>query len=145
MSTKIAGVDVLLKAKAEDGSLEVIGGQTSATLSRSANEIDVSDKTSDWTQTIIGMKSYTIDGEGFVALGDSGQEKLENAFDSRSPLEVEFRLGEDDNADGVTYTGQVLITSLENSFGSEDAVTFSISLKGTGALTRTVGTVTTTA
>ena len=42
---KVAGCDVLVKVSKTDGTYTTIGGQTSATLNRSADTIDVTDKT----------------------------------------------------------------------------------------------------
>jgi TP901-1 family phage major tail protein len=139
--SKIAGVDVLLKVKdSATGELTVVGGQTGASLSRSASTIDVSDKTTGgWSSSLVGLKTWGVEAEGFVSLGNGGQELLEDAFDARKNVFVEIRVGADENADGITYTGEAVITSLENEFGQDDAVTFSVSLEGASPLVRTVG------
>ena len=139
--SKIAGVDVLLKVKNADGTLKIVGGQTGTSLSRQANTIDVSDKNSGaWSSSIVGLKSWSIDADGFVSLGDEGQELLEKAFEDREKIVAEIRLGKNDDAKGVTYEGECVITELSNEFGQDDAVTFSLSLAGAGELKRTVGT-----
>jgi TP901-1 family phage major tail protein len=142
--SKVAGVDVLLKVKEkETGDLIVVGGQTGASLTRSATTIDVSDKLSGaWASSLAGMKSFTIDADGFVSLGDKGQELIEQAFENREKVFIEIRVGDDTDAEGVTYTGACVITELSNEFSQEDAVTFSISLEGASPLVRTVGAVT---
>lgn len=138
---KVAGVDVLLKVKDSDGQLKVVGGQTGCSLSRSASTIDVADKTTGaWATSMAGMKSWSIDAEGFVSLGDEGQELLEKAFDERKTVFAEIRVGGTEDSKGITYTGEAVITSLENDFSQDDAVTFSISLEGASPLTRKVGT-----
>lgn len=137
--SKIAGVDVLLKVR-KDNALIVVGGQTGASLSRSASTIDVSDKTTGgWSSSLVGLKSFSIDAEGFVSLGDEGQELLEEAFENREPIVAEIRLGKDSDTKGITYEGDCVITALDNEFGQDDAVTFSVSLEGAGALSRTKG------
>ncbi len=143
--SKVAGVDVLLKVKdSETGELTVAGGQTGASLSRSASTIDVSDKTTGgWSSSLVGLKAFTIEAEGFVSLGDAGQEMIEEAFDAREKVFIEIRIGEDSDEAGVTYTGECVITELSNEFSQDDAVTFSVSLEGASALVRTVGAVTT--
>jgi TP901-1 family phage major tail protein len=142
--SKVAGVDVLLKVKDSDtGTLTVVGGQTGASMSRSASTISTTDKTSGgWSSSLVGIKSFSISAEGFVSLGNAGQELLETAFDNRENVFVEIRLGADSDAEGVTYTGECVITSLENEFSQDDAVTFSVELEGASPLVRTVGTVT---
>ena len=133
MAKKIAGVDVILKVKV-DGQMKAIGGQKGASLSRSAETIDVSDKTSGgWSESIMGMKSWSLDCEGFVTLGDEGFEALYTAFDERTPLEVDIKVG---GADGYTYTGEVVITDFPEEFPMDDAVTYSLTLQGASALKR---------
>jgi TP901-1 family phage major tail protein len=141
--SKVAGVDVLLKVKdAGTGTLTVVGGQTGASMSRSASTIDTSDKTTGgWSTSMVGLKSFSISAEGFVSLGNEGQELLETAFENRETVFAEIRLGADADADGITYTGECVITSLENEFSQDDAVTFSVELQGASPLVRTVGTV----
>jgi TP901-1 family phage major tail protein len=138
--SKVAGVDVLLKSKDALGQITTIGGQTGASLSRSASTIDTSDKTTvGWTTSLVGLKSFSVEAEGFVTLGDEGQELLELAFEQRKTVFVEIRIGADSNADGITYTGEAVITSLENEFSQEDAVSFSVSLEGASPLVRVTG------
>lgn len=141
--SKIAGVDVLLKVRSKkvEGELIVVGGQTGASLSRSASTISTSDKTSGgWETSMVGLKSWAIEAEGFVTLGDEGQDLLELAFDARETVYAEIRIGADANADGITYTGEAVITEFSNEFNQDDAVTFSLSLEGASPLARTVGT-----
>lgn len=138
--SKIAGVDVLLKVKDALGAFTVVGGQTGASLSRSASTISTSDKTSGgWETSMVGLKAWSVEAEGFVTLGNEGQDLLEDAFEDRKPVFVEIRLGADSDSSGVTYTGEAVITSLENEFSQEDAVTFSVSLEGASPLARVVG------
>ena len=94
MSTKVAGVDVLLKVKSGTGTLTAIGGQKGCSLSRSAETIDVSDRTSGgWAQSIMGLKSWSIDCDGFVCIGDSGFDLLYTAFENREAIDIEIKVG----------------------------------------------------
>lgn len=142
--SKVAGVDVLLKVKSKtDNTLIVVGGQTGASLKRQASTIDVSDKTNaGWSSSLVGLKSWSLDADGFVMLGDEGQELLEEAFDNRETVYVEIRIGADTDANGYTLTGEAVITELDNEFAQDDAVTYSLSLEGSTPLARTVGAVT---
>lgn len=137
MAKKVAGVDVLLKVDV-DGQKKPIGGQKGASLSRSAETIDVSDKTSEgWSESIMGLKSWSLECDGFVTLGDEGFEKLHDAFDNRDALDVEIKVG---GTDGYTYTGKVVITDFPEEFPMDDAVTYSLSLQGASKLIRTKNT-----
>lgn len=137
MGKKVAGVDVLLKVKKDSGFV-VVGGQKGASLSRSAETIDVSDKTSNgWSESIMGLKSWSVDCEGFVTIGDEGYELLETAFENREAIEVELKVG---GTGGYTRTGKAVITDFPEDYQQDSAVSFSISLQGASALTKTKNT-----
>lgn len=139
MAKKVAGVDVLLKVRSTEGEYVAIGGQKGASLKRQAETIDVSDKTSGgWSESIMGLKSWSLDCEGFVCLGDAGFNVLHTAFDNRTPLEVEIKVGD---TEGYTYTGSVVITDFPEEYPSDDAVTYSLSLQGASALIKKPNTV----
>lgn len=134
MGKKVAGVDVLLKVK-KDSTFIVVGGQKGASLSRSAETIDVSDKTSGgWSESIMGLKSWGVDCEGFVTIGDEGYELLEDAFDKREAIDVELKIG---GEGGYTRTGKAVITDFPEEYQQDSAVSFSISLQGASPLTKT--------
>ena len=133
MGKKVAGVDVLLKLKKDDNTV-VLGGQKGASLSRSAETIDVSDKTSGgWSESIMGLKSWSVDCDGFVTLGDEGLTAIHEAFDSRTAIDIEIKVGGDT---GYTYKGSVVITDFPEDFAQDSAVTYSLSLQGASPLVR---------
>lgn len=68
-----------------------IGGQRGASLSRSADEIDVSSKTSDgWKSTLAGLKSWSIDLDGLLLLNDEGVDAVESAFNQGKKVFLKF-------------------------------------------------------
>ena len=76
---KQAGCDVLLKVAKEASNGEaptsytIIGGQTGATLNRSAETIDVTDKTNEgYKEYMAGLKEWSIDCDGFCVIADQG-------------------------------------------------------------------------
>lgn len=139
MGSKVAGVDVLLKFNTPTGKV-VLGGQTGATLNRSADTIDVTDKTSNGYKTsLAGLISWSIDADGFVVLGDEALELVESAFLGRKVVEAEIRVGASDNVSGITYTGSGYIVDLPLEFKQDDAVTYSLSIEGASALQRVKG------
>ncbi len=139
---KVAGVDVLLKVKV-DTDMVMLGGQTGATLNRSANTIDTTDKNSGgWAESMAGVKSWSIDCDTFVSLGDEALDTLFDAFDARTPIDVSIRVGADSNTDGYTYTGSAVITDFPEDYPQDDAVSISMSLQGASPLVRTKGVVT---
>ncbi|MCY7797409.1 phage major tail protein, TP901-1 family [Bacillus spizizenii] len=143
VAKKVAGVDVLLKIKKADGTVLILGGQTGATLNREAETMEVTDKTSGgWASSLPGIKSWSIDADGFVVLGDVALEAVEEAFNDRVPVEAEIRVGATDDLDGVTYNGTGYIVDLPLEFAQDDAVTYSLSIEGATPLVRTKGAVT---
>ncbi|GAB6153736.1 hypothetical protein JCM17380_24860 [Desulfosporosinus burensis] len=138
---KVAGVDVLLKVDVS-GTDTALGGQKSASLSRSANTIDTTDKNSNgWAESMAGVKSWSIDCDAFVVLGDAALEALHTAFEARTPIDVTIRVGANTNAQGYTYTGSAVITDFPEDYPQDDAVSISLSLQGASPLVRTVGVV----
>lgn len=142
MANNVAGVDVLLKVKTgtAPGVWTTVGGQKGASLSRSSESIDITSKSSNgWSELLAGNKSWSVDCDGFVALGDAGLEALITAFESKTALDIEIRVGAYTDANGYSYNGKVIITDFPEEYAQDDAVTFSLSLQGASALTRTKG------
>lgn len=140
---KIAGVDVLLKVKTATDTYTTLGGQTGATLNRSSASIDTTDKNSGgWSEAIAGIRTWSIDCDTFVTLGNTASEALYTAFANRATVDVYIRIGSDTDATGYAYTGTAIITDFPEEYPQDDAVTLSISLQGASPLVRTVGTVT---
>lgn len=138
--SKVAGVDVLLKVSTGDNTFTPVGGQKSASLKRSAETIDVTDKNSSgWAESMAGVKSWSIDCDAFVVLGDKALEALYKAFDERTPIDVSIRVGAGDDANGYSYAGKAVIVDFPEDFPQDDAVSISLSLQGCSPLKRTVG------
>ncbi|MGG0487253.1 phage tail tube protein [Priestia aryabhattai] len=126
---KIAGVDVLVKIGSPAAA---IGGQSGAKLNRSMNVIETTDKTSNgWVTKIGGTKEWSIDMDAFMVIGDAGYTALSTAFKNREEVDVELAIG------NITYSGKALLSDFPVDTPSDDAVTFSITLEGTGELVET--------
>ena len=70
----------------------LIGGQRSADLSRSADSIDVSHKTSGgWKSNKAGLRGWSIDLDALVLLSDAALPYLEKAFDDGTEINVRLR------------------------------------------------------
>lgn len=133
-NTKIAGVDVLLKVK-KGSSFVALGGQKGASLSRSAATIDVSDKNSGgWAESMVGLKTWGLECEGFVVLEDAGLAELHTAFENRTPIDVEIAVGAGET--GYTYSGKAVITDFPEEYSQDDAVTYSVTLSGCSPLVK---------
>jgi TP901-1 family phage major tail protein len=126
---KIAGVDILVKVGTP---AVVVGGQSSATINRSMEVIETTDKTSNgWVTKIGGIKDWSVEMDAFMVISDAGYLALSNAFKTRSLVDVETEIG------GITYTGQALISDFPIEANQDDAVTFSVTLEGSGELLET--------
>ena len=84
-NTATAGKDYLIYlntgATEENPTWTLLGGQRSGDLSRQADEIDASSKTTDgWKSTIPGLKNWSLDLESVYLAGDAGAKFLEAAF-----------------------------------------------------------------
>jgi len=133
---KIAGVDVLLKVQTgEDGTTgdpiyTDVGGQSGATLNRSTNVIEATAKTDlGWAGNLAGVNSWSIDCEGFIVPDDTALDKLETAWENRETVKAHILM-----PSGKTYEGDCIISDFPAEFPQDGAVTFSLSLTGTGAL-----------
>lgn len=135
MAGKIAGVDVLLSVKSGT-EFVVVGGQSGATLNRETNVIEVTSKDANgWQENVSGVRNWSLECEGFVVESDASYTLLENAWLNGDKVDCKIAL-----PSGKTYTGLGLIDSFSEEYPQDDAVSYSLSLTGTGALTITPAT-----
>lgn len=134
---KLRGKDVLLylnygeTAKEDKPAWTLVGGQTTADLSMSADSIDATTKTSGgWGETLAGIKSTELSFEGVICKSDEGYEALKEAFIAGESVDL-CRFAADGTADRNWYS----ITELSDSTPHDDTATFSITLNGIGAPT----------
>ena len=122
----IKGLDVLIKVGSQ-----VVGGQRNASVEMSAETIDTTVKTTGgWASKIPGIKSWTSSCDGVYFVDDAGLEAAQTAFMNGTAVSLEFS-----NSNGLSYSGQAVITSMSVEAGQEDIVSYTISFEGTGALT----------
>ena len=129
---KIRGLEVLLYV---DG--QVVGGQRGAALSMSADELDITDKTTEgYKAFLVGLKEWTISCDGLVVLNDEGYNALVDKFLAGETIAVEMKA--EDKAGKVIfgYSGTVAIASMDFDAQYDDALTYSCELKGASALVR---------
>ena len=125
---KIRGLEILLYVNGKE-----VGGQRGASLSMSADELDVTDKnTTGYKKFLVGLKEWSISCDGLVVLNEQGYDALFNAFIAGDVIEVELR--KEDNSFG--YKGDVVISSMDFDAQYDDALTYSCELKGAGDLTK---------
>ena len=125
-SNKIRGLEVLISIGGQ-----VVGGQRGASLSMSADELDITDKTTEgYKAFLVGLKEWNISCDGLVCTDDTGYQALFNAFLNGTVVEVQFKQKEG----GFGYQGPMVISSMDFDAQYDDAVTYSCELKGAGAL-----------
>lgn len=111
----------------------LLGGQRSASLSISADEIDVSDKTSGgWGETTQGIKSTELSIDGVTLPGNAVLKEFKAAFFAGEAVDV-LRWAKDGTSERNWYN----ITEFSDEAPHDDAVTFSFTLKGCGQPTFT--------
>lgn len=117
----------------------LVGGQRSGDLSRKADEIDASDKTSGgWKATLPGLRSWSIDLESVYLAGDTGAKFLEAAFLNNKQVNIKFEY-----PDQSYLMGWASLTECSLSTPHDDVATLKGTLSGAGPLSdlKTGGTV----
>jgi len=134
------GTDLILKVSPSSGGAEAkLMHSQSVSLSMNVDTIDISTKDSAGFRDLLGgQKSFSLSADGLMDFaGVAGDTEVDELFDqmfARTAVTFTFALA---TPAGYTFTGSGFITSLEISGGTEDAPTYSVSIEGTGALTRT--------
>ncbi|WP_418565514.1 phage tail tube protein [Pyramidobacter piscolens] len=132
-SNATVGKDYLLYVNTGTADVPVwtlIGGQRSADLSRSADEIDVSHKTSGgWKGSKAGLRSWSIDLGAMVVLDDTGLSALETAFQNGSEINVKLKY-----PNNTMQTGWGSLTEFSLSTPHDGAAEISGTISGNGPL-----------
>lgn len=109
----------------------LIGGQRSANYNVSAEEIDLTDKTSGgYGDFAPGIKTIELSLEIIAKPNDESIKELYTAFEKDEPIDM-LRWAKD----GRSVRNWYSITSIEETASYDDAVVMSMTLKGKGAPT----------
>lgn len=129
----VAGKDVLLLVYDQNDELLAVAGQKSLTINRSADSIEVSSKDTEggWKSSIAGMKEWSIDTDGLYIASDSSMRTLSKAFSDSDPVCIVVK---NTKTDTYMFGGQAFITDFPLEAPYDDALTYSVSLSGNGAL-----------
>ena len=108
---------------------QFLAGQRGATLNRSAETIDITNKVSaGWKESITSVKEWSVDCDGVFVADDAALKQLETAFNANTMVDVKI-------SDGTWgYKGKAIITDFPIEAPYDDAATYSITLQGTGEL-----------
>lgn len=133
VSSASVGKDFILKINT--GTVEVpvwttIGGQRGTSLKRTADEIDVSHKTSGgWKAVKAGLRSWSMDLDGLVVLSDTGVQALEQAFMDGSEVNVQLLYPDD-----TVQTGWGSVTDFSLDTPHDGEATLKGTIGGNGEL-----------
>ena len=130
----VAGKDILLAIWSKDGSkLLAISGQQGLTINRSADSIEITSKDTQggWKSKIAGMKEWSIDNDGLYVPNDESHTILSQAFDNSDPVCIKVINGK--TKEGM-FGGLAVITDYPLEAPYDDAMTYSLTLEGMGAL-----------
>ena len=120
------GLDIILTINDN-----IVGGQRNATLNREAETIDITNKVSGgWTESMTSVKSWSIEGNGIFVVNDTALDAIETAFLNGDWVQVKVA------DDTWGYTGLGVITDFPIEANYDDAATYSITITGSGALTK---------
>lgn len=112
---------------------DLIAGSTNFTLSANKATIDVTSRDDTFQAAFLnGRRDWTIDVEALYVYTDIAKKILMTEALTGSPASISAVIT---MPDGATFTGTVLCTSFSLNMPAEDAVTYSASFQGTGALT----------
>lgn len=128
------GVDFVIKIEdsAMPGTYNILGGQRGATLNRSAETIDTTTKSSNgWRENEVSIREWSIEADGLLVESDQAYQDLEDAYMNGTTVLVELT-----TAAGNKYSGEAIITDFPIEMPYDDAATYSITLQGTGPLTK---------
>ena len=110
-----------------------LAGEQTNSFNRSAESIEVSDKSTEWAQFISGKKSATADVTVIADNADAQQKSLLTAFAAGTPVLVHIGKVNGTNA-GEGDTFSAIITSINDTNDSGAVSTRQISLQSTGVV-----------
>lgn len=134
MSDVRKGVDVLIFVNTGTEAAPVwtpVGGQRNATLSESAEPIELSHKLSQAREFEPGIPTWTISCDGVIVVDDAALQALRRAVRQRQKVLVRVQ-------EGGTYTaeGRAVVQGLDMETPWQEEATYSVELQGSGPLTQ---------
>lgn len=130
---KEKGLDIIVSVNAgtvAEPNWKTIGGQRNATLNRSAEVIDLTDKSSDgWKENAASFKEWSVDCDGLYVISDAAWTALESAYENGEEVDIQLA-----KTSGLSYGGTAIISDFPVEVPYDDAMTYSISFTGTSAL-----------
>ena len=128
---------------AATGAKQQFGHSQTVSLDISNSLIDITTKDSNsWMEKLSGQKSFSLSADGILDYDTTGTHDTVVLADyaiAGSEIFFDFGITEDGTVStgDVLYAGSGFISSFGQSGGTDDAPTYSLSLDGNGALTKT--------
>ena len=129
-----AGKDILLCLFTSDGTkLLAIAGQQSLTINRSADTVETTSKDTKggWKSQMAGMKEWSIDSDGAYVMGAESHKELQKYFESGDLMCIKIV---DIKESKPRFGGLAVLTEYTLEAPFDDAMTYSCSIAGNGAL-----------
>lgn len=126
----VRGTTVLIEVQDEAGVWSKVAAQRGGTLNRSAETLDTTNKEGyGWADNEQGQKSWSIDCDGLFVEDNDGFKALNAAWVNGDCVRVRVHF-----PSGLTYVGQAILTDFPIDLPYDDAVTYSLTFNGKGAL-----------
>jgi len=110
-----------------------VGAMRNSVLTINQAMIDTtSDDAGRWGEFVVGRRDWNISSDGLYIYTDAAQIYLEEHLTAANPATVTLIWT---LPDGRTYSGTGLVTSWSINAPYEDAITFSVNIQGTDAIT----------
>jgi predicted secreted protein len=111
---------------------DILGGARSVALNFAQETIDVTSRdSSKWGEFLASRRTWTIDFDALSIYTDIAKKVLVNHYTAGSPATITVIVT---MPDGITYTGEAILTSFTFNGPFEDALTATGTLQGTDAL-----------
>ena len=133
MSTNASnGVSFILQVSPDGGTTwNTIAGAKKATLTRKTSGIDTTSKDDNGDKSYIaGAREWSVTFDQLWVSGDAGQLNLQSAQSAGTTLKAKLQY----NGSGNTAIGTCIVTDLAEDFPDNEAVTYTGTLQGSGAL-----------
>ena len=128
-----AGKDTLLSVNKGTEAAPVwvlVGGQRNTPLTRKANTLDASHKTSGgWSSKVPGLKEWSISYSGLQIASDEGLQIVDYCFNNDKQVNVKISY-----KNGSFRTGWAFVTEYSDDNAHDAISTVKISLEGIGAI-----------
>lgn len=126
----VRGTTVLIEVQDAAGVWSKVAAQRGGTLNRSAETLDTTNKEGyGWADSEQGQKSWSIDCDGLFVEDNEGFQALNAAWVNGDCVRVRVHF-----PSGLTYVGQAILTDFPIDLPYDDAVTYSLTFNGKGAL-----------